>query len=136
MSKPIPAVRKYMSTSPHSIGPDGNLVQAHAMMREHSIRHLPVLDGGVLVGVVSARDVSQIEALVGGNPKQIPVGDAMATNVYATTPDAPLDEVVDEMARRKVGCAVVMDHSHVVGIVTTVDVCTALAELLRGRLRA
>lgn len=134
MTKAIPAIRKYMTTSPLSIGSDKSLLEAHAMMREHEIRHLPVLDNGVLVGVVSARDISQLEALVGGNPRAVPVSDAMSRSAYHVSPSAPLDEVASEMAKHKLGSVVVMDHHHVVGIVTTVDVCNALVDLLHGRL--
>ena len=58
----------------------------------------------------------------------------MATVVYAVSPESPLDEVVQTMGEHKYGSAVVMQNEKVVGIVTTVDVCRALAELLRTRL--
>ena len=135
MTSTIPAVRHYMTPSPHFIGADQNLVQAHTMMREHSIRHLPVMQGGALVGVVTARDLSQVEALIGTNPKEVTVSDAMSLWTYAALPDTPLDRVVDEMASRKLGCAVVIEHERIIGILTTVDVCTALYELLHGKRR-
>ncbi|MFM2420592.1 MAG: hypothetical protein RL385_5315, partial [Pseudomonadota bacterium] len=50
------------------------------------------------------------------------------------SPDAPIDEVVGEMAAKKFGSAVVQQNHKVVGIFTTVDVCKAFAELLHGRL--
>lgn len=136
MSKAIPQVRKYMSTSPHSIGKDQTLARAHAVMREHSIRHLPVLDGGTLVGLLSLRDAHLIETLKDVDANVVTVEDAMSTVVYSVSPDAALDEVAATMAERKYGCAVVMQNHHVVGIFTTVDVCAALSELLHGRLRA
>jgi acetoin utilization protein AcuB len=136
MTRVIPAVRHYMTASPYSIGADQSLTQAHALMREHSIRHLPVLEGERLVGVVTERDLSQLEALSGTNPKEMLVTDAMSLWTYAAKADTPLDLVVDEMASRKLGCAVVIEQARVVGIFTTVDVCTALYELLHGRLRS
>ncbi len=45
MSKAIPSVQKYMTTSPHTIGEDQPMAVAHQMMREYKIRHLPVLRG-------------------------------------------------------------------------------------------
>ena len=50
MSKAIPSVQKYMTTSPHTIGDDQPMSLAHRMMREHKIRHLPVLRGAKIVG--------------------------------------------------------------------------------------
>jgi len=134
MSKAIPAVQKYMSTSPHTIGQEQPLTVAHQMMREHNIRHLPVLHGGAIVGVISTRDLHLIESLEGVDPRQVTVQEAMANNPYVVAPDAPLDEVAQTMASEKYGSAVVAQHQKVVGILTTVDLCRALAELLRTRL--
>lgn len=124
-----------MTTSPYSIGPEQSLVHAQHLMREHRIRHLPVLHGGQLAGMLTERDIALIEVLKDVDPKKVTVEDAMTTEVYAVTPEAPLDEVAREMASKKYGSAVVLQNGHVVGIFTTVDACTALNELLHGRLR-
>lgn len=134
MTKAIPTIQKHMTTSPHSVGLDQPLSQAHAFMRKHDIRHLPVLSGGALVGLLSERDLTLIETLKDVDPKTVTVEEAMSTNVYAVSPDAPLDEVVSTMAEHKHGSAVVMQNGHVVGIFTTVDACRALGQLLRTRL--
>ena len=134
MSKPIPTISKHMTTSPHSIGRDQPLSLAHKFMQEHNIRHLPVLDGGTLVGMVTDRDLHLVESLDGIDPTMILVDDAMSSTVYSVAPDLPLDEVVTTMAEHKYGSAVVMQNSKVVGIFTTVDVCRTLAELLHTRL--
>jgi len=134
MSKPIPTIQMYMTTAPHSIGADQTLAQAHTMLRERGIRHLPVLSGGKLVGMLTERDLRFVESLKDVDPASVKVEDAMTTTVYSVSPDAMLDEVVGEMAEHKYGSAVVMQNGKVVGIFTTVDVCRALSELLRGRL--
>jgi acetoin utilization protein AcuB len=134
MSKPIPTLQKFMSTSPHSIGKDQSLAKAHETMKAHHIRHLPVLDAGRLVGLLTSRDLALVETFRDVDPKQVTVEDAMSTEVYAVSPTAPLDEVVREMAEKKYGSAVVLSNGHVVGIFTTVDACRALAELLSTRL--
>lgn len=134
MTKPIPTIQKYMTTSPHTIGADQMLAHAHAMLRELGIRHLPVLRGGQLVGMLTERDLALVESLKDVDAAKVSVEDAMSQEVYTVSPDAGLDEVVGEMASKKFGSAVVMQNGKVVGIFTTVDVCTAFAELLRGRL--
>jgi len=134
MSKPIPTIQKYMTTQPHSIGRDQKMSAAHKMMREHRFRHLPVLTGGRLVGVLSDRDLHLIETLRDVDPDQVPVEDAMTNDPYTVSPDSPLDEVVATMAEHKYGCAVVMQNNKLVGIFTTVDACRAFAELLHARL--
>ena len=132
--KPIPAVRKYMTTTPHTIGAEQAMSQAHKMMRASRIRHLPVLHAGKLVGVVSDGDLHLIETLKDVDPEQVTVEDAMTQAPYAVGPDTPLDDVVKTMAEHKYGSAVVVDNDKVVGIFTTVDACRAFAELLHGRL--
>jgi len=134
MSKPIPTIQKYMTTSPHSIGVEQTLAKAHAMMREHSIRHLPVLHGGKLLGMLTERDLRLVESLAGVDPTTVKVEDAMSTVVYSIGPETPLDVVVATMGEHKYGSAVIMQNDKVVGIFTTVDVCRALAELLQTRL--
>lgn len=131
--KAIPTVQKFMSAAPHSIGVDQPLSRAHAMLRDHRVRHLPVLRGGRLVGLLTERDLHLIESLAGVDQDTTRVDEAMATSVYAVPPDTPLDEVVEEMAQHRYGSVVVMESDRVVGIFTTVDACRALAELLRAR---
>ncbi len=134
MSKPIPTIQKYMSTSPHTIGKDQPMALAHRMMREHHIRHLPVLHEARVVGIISDRDLNLIETLRDVDPKTVRVEDAMTPNPYVVEPGLALDEVVSTMAEKKYGCAVIAQHDKVVGIFTTVDVCRAFAELLHTRL--
>ena len=125
-------VQSYMSETIHSIGGEQMLSVAHEMMRKHGIRHLPVLHGGKLVGLVSERDLRFVEALRDVNTDSIRVDDAMATNVYCVSPDMPLAQVASHMAKFKCGSAVVMQSEKVVGILTTVDLCRALADVLHA----
>jgi acetoin utilization protein AcuB len=129
-----PTIRDYMTPSPHTIGPDQTLAVAHKMMREHGIRHLPVLRAGRLLGLVSDRDLRLIETLKDVDPGQVQVEEAMATEPYAITPDTSLEHVALEMAEHKYGSALVVEHDRVVGVFTTVDALRALQDLL-GRAR-
>jgi len=131
--KTMPKVDKYMTTSPHTIGIDQPLTQAHTIMHKFKIRHLPVLNAGKLVGVLTDRDLHLIETLKDVDPAKVTVEDAMTPSPYAVSPQAPLDEIAAEMAEHKYGCAVVLDNSHVVGVLTTVDLARVLAEVLRKR---
>jgi len=126
-------VQEYMSVAPVVVGSDRTLADAHRLMRERSIRHLPVVDHGRLVGVVSQRDLYLLETLKGVDPGTELVREAMAPDPYAVAPDAPLDEVAAEMAERKYGSAVVVDRGSVIGLFTTVDALRALASVVRRR---
>ncbi len=132
--RPIPAVRKFMSAAPHTIGVDQTMEHAHQMMRKFKIRHLPVLSAERLVGLVSDGDLHLVETLRDVDPKKILVEEAMSDQVYSVHPDTPLDEVVKEMARHKYGSAIIVDNHHVVGVFTTVDACQAFAEMLHTHL--
>lgn len=134
MSKPIPHISKYMTTTPHTIGFDQTLQTAHKLMRDHHFRHLPVLQGGKLVGMVTERDLALIETLKDVDPTKVTVEDAMTPAPYTVAPDALLDEVVATMAEHRYGSAVVVDNSHVVGVFTTVDALVAFSDLLHSRL--
>jgi acetoin utilization protein AcuB len=134
MSKPIPSIQKYMTTTPHSIGSEQTIATAAAMMTQHQIRHLPVLHGGQLMGILTDRDIKLIESFRDVDASKLSVEDAMTEQPYSVDPETPLDEVVQTMAEKKYGSAVVVQNHKVVGIFTNVDACRALAELLSTRL--
>jgi len=122
-------VRRFMTPSPHSIGLDQPLAEAAQRMREHRIRHMPVLEGGKLRGIVTERDIALVEALGDVDPKTVTVEEAMTPEPWSVSPDASLAEVVHTMAERKYGCAVIMEGEHVVGVLTTIDALRAFAEM-------
>jgi acetoin utilization protein AcuB len=134
MNKPIPSIHKYMTTTPHSIGSEQTLARASSMMSEYQIRHLPVLHGGRLLGILTDRDIKLIESFRDIDPTRISVEEAMTERPYTVDPETPLDQVARTMAEKKYGSAVIVQNQKVVGIFTTVDACQALADLLSTRL--
>ena len=133
MAKAIPQIHEFMTPTPLTIGADQMLSQAHEMMREHGIRHLPVLVGGRLEGILSDRDLSLVETLRDVEPSKVTVEEAMTAVVYTVAPDAPLDEVAAHMAEHRLGSAVVLRGGKVAGVFTAVDGLRALADVLHGR---
>ena len=134
MNKTIPTIQKYMTTSPHSVGVDQTLITAERLMKEFSIRHLPVLRAGVLVGILSDRDIKFVESFKGVDPKNILLSDVAIESVFTVSPESKLDDVCDAMAENKYGCAVVMQNNKLVGIFTWVDALNAMSQLLKTRL--
>lgn len=134
--KSMPAIEKYMTTSPHSIGAEQPLIKAEKMMREFKIRHLPVLEGGKLIGIISDRDVKFIESFKDVNPETMTVSEACSEEPYIVSPKAPLNEVCSEMAQHKYGSVLVVDNNKLVGIFTWIDALLALNSLLETRLKA
>ena len=116
-----------MTPQPLTIGREQTLVTAHTMMAENRIRHLPVLEHGDLVGVVSQRDLYFVETLAGVDKFADKVDDAMTVDVRAFPPDALLAEVANVMHEHKLGCAVVVERGRVIGIFTAMDALRLLA---------
>jgi acetoin utilization protein AcuB len=130
---PLP-IRQFMSPDPSCIEQDKPMTEAHRLMRQRRMRHLPVLSRGRVVGVVSAGDLHLLEGLTDVDPERVCVEEAMTPEPYCVDPDAPLDQVVDVMAGNKYGCAIVVEAERVVGIFTTVDALEAFARVLRGEM--
>jgi acetoin utilization protein AcuB len=122
-----------MTSAPHSIGRDQTLSRAQERMRELGVRHLPVLEGGKLVGVLSQRDALFVETLRDVDPAQVLVEEAMTSDVYVARPETPLAEVAAAMAEHKYGCVVVMTGARLTGIFTTVDALRALIAIAESR---
>ncbi len=135
MSKPIPQIKKYMTQTPISIEKDAPLLDAAALMQKNHIRHLPVLYGGKIEGILSSTDVNLIRSLNGVDLAKLKVYDCFTPNPYKVTPETLLDEVLDEMAEKKYGCVLVNDNEHLVGIFTWIDALKATKNLLETRLR-
>jgi acetoin utilization protein AcuB len=133
MTRSSPTVSAAMTTAPYSIGPDETLAVAHALMRHHALRHLPVIEKGKLIGVVSLRDLHRIESVRRLPPVALEVRDAMTTDVYAVPSGTPLAEVALEMAHHRYGCTIVVDDGCVIGVFTVVDACRAVHDLLVAR---
>jgi acetoin utilization protein AcuB len=125
-NKPI---HEYMTPLPHTIGADQTLESAALRMAQLGARHLPVLEGGVLVGVLSERDIAFVRSLRSIDPDRTTVDEAMTPEPYVVGPEMPVAAVARTMADKKVGCAIVVDHGSVIGIWTTTDALSLLANL-------
>jgi acetoin utilization protein AcuB len=134
--KAIPKLTKYMTTTPFAINSESTLVEAMNVMNEKHIRHLPVIKGNNVYGLISDRDLKSIMAYAGTNPKALHVGDICVDEPYITNPDAPIDEVAKEMVTRKIGSAIVIDNGKLVGIFTATDACQALSDICHSRFHA
>ncbi len=132
--KAIPTVMNYMTVMPHSIGSDQTIEAAYNMMKEHSIRHLPVLSSGQISGVVSDRDLKLAMSIRGVEASKTTVEEVATNDVFLVKPESKLDDVVKTMADKKIGSVLVVDNHRLVGIFTTTDALMALNELLHTRL--
>jgi len=120
-------VQDWMSSQPATIGDDQPLMAARERMHHLGVRHLPVLHGGHLVGVVSERDIGLVEALQGDLAK-VRVDEAMTPDPWTVRRDAAIAEVAATMAEKRIGTAIVIEGAdQIVGLFTTTDALRALA---------
>ena len=130
------SIAHFMTASPYTIGKDQTLAKAQAAMRELGVRHLPVLDAGVVVGLLSQRDIYFVEALEVSGAQGAAVEEAMSQSLYCVQIHEELGDVAAHMAEHKYGCALIFDGTKLVGIFTTTDALRALTSVARGTARS
>lgn len=119
-----------MTPFPHAIAADADLAAAEAMMTEHQVHHLPVMSDGHLVGILSMRDVHVARAVTGEGATALRVAELAARPPVAVDIRTPLARAANEMAEAHLGSVIVTREGKLVGILTTMDVCRALGDLL------
>ncbi len=134
--KHMPLIKSVMTPFPYSIETERSLDDARAMMNRHNVHHLPVMQNGRLIGVISDRDVRAggtrgSEDDPPGDPPLI--RDVCDARAYVVALNTPLDQVLLHMARTHTDAALVTKEDRLVGIFTMTDACRAYGELLRSK---
>lgn len=114
-------INSHMTRVPHTIGLEQSIAEADRRMRAFGCRHLPVLKGGALQGIISQRDIALVSALGSVDPEALPVEEVMVQEPLVVSPTAELADVVARMADDRLETAVIIDHQRVVGVFTTTD---------------
>jgi acetoin utilization protein AcuB len=130
----MPVVGVVMTSFPYFVGVNDNAKQMESMMDEHGIRHLPVQEDGKVVGIVSERDLHHyVKRDAPAAEKQtIQARHVMVSDPYVVPFRAPLNDVVFEMARRRIGSVIVQRQGKLAGILSAIDVCRILGEYLES----
>jgi acetoin utilization protein AcuB len=118
-------VRHYMATDVVTAVKETTIQEALRLMKEHSIRHLPVVDGeDRLLGWVSDADLRGV--LIASMLEELTLEDVMIRHPYTTHPRMELSGVARLMLERRIGGLPVLEDGVVVGVITVVDVLGAL----------
>ena len=131
----VPPIKTVMTPFPYSIDIDAPINKARAFMHKQNIRHLPVISGGKLAGVVSDRDIK----LYLGPDLDYPeadttrVRDVYLANPYVVDLNESLDIVLLAMAERHIGSVLVTRDGKLAGLFTATDACRTFAQYLRKR---
>jgi len=126
-------VGEFMTVAPPTIGDDQPLTDGYRLLRELDLRHLPVLHGGKLVGLLSPRSGRSLGAVEDVDGECTPVSEAMSPDAYAVGVHDMLRDVTAEMAEHHHELAVVLEHGRVIGIFTTENALGALSQLLASQ---
>jgi len=136
-------VTRWMSKTVYSVHPDSKLIDAVEIMMEHRIRHVPVLDGDRLVGIISDRDVrntlprknemQQLPEISCRGSLNRRASVAMTRYPITIPVDFSIHEAAEIMCREKIGALPVMDVGRMVGILSAEDLLWALTQLTAPR---
>lgn len=120
-------IKNFMTPCPYTVNADTSLDKALEMMKLRSIRHLPVVSDGNLIGVVAERDIL-VSQMVCQTTKFCPsVGDICFKEPLIFTESTTLSDVALKLAESREDCAIISDDAgNFVGIFTTTDACKAL----------
>ncbi len=119
-------VEDWMTPLPYTLAPTDSVEQATALLREHGVRHLPVVAEGGVVGIVSERDLFVASRFANTHGMKVEV--IMEPDPYIVTRSTPLCEVARTMEARRYGAAIVVENGCLVGVFTAVDGLRALSQ--------
>jgi acetoin utilization protein AcuB len=135
-------VQDYMTTEVTSLQESDTLLDAAMVFVRSSFRHLPVLQGKKVVGIITERDVKQFApSLLSGTTAEeynaimetTPISRVMTKNPMTLRPDQPIFEAARMLHQRRVGCMPVVENGELVGIVTTTDLLGLLMKMMEDR---
>jgi len=133
--------RDLMTPNPLTVTPQASIAEAWDVMRELAVRHVPVVEDGVLVGMLSDRDFAQVDIarvlrVEGADALREELGTSIAevmnSDVISVEPETGVGEVISLLLEHKIGAVPVVEAGtqEVVGIISYVDVLRALQDLV------
>lgn len=116
-----------MTPLPYTLAPGDTVEHATALLREKGVRHLPVVDAGRVVGLISERDLFVASRFANTHGMKVEI--IMEPEPYTVTRDTSLREVARTMESKRYGAAIVVDAGVLVGVFTAVDGLRMISEL-------
>jgi len=131
-----------MTANPFTVTPQNSVPDATAMMKKHAVRHLPVVQGSRVVGVVSQSDIAKASpssaTSLSANEvtyllSKLKVSSIMTRDPVTISPDALLEEAAIAMRDHKIEMLPVVENDALVGVITESAILDAFIELLGFR---
>ncbi len=135
----VPRVKDYMTGDPQTLGAGHSLLDAFLLIRRLNLHHIPIVEGGKVVGVLTDRDVARLSPslLVPLPPDEYnrvfeatDVSKVMSRNLITTNPEASLAVAAELLITNRLGCLPVVEAGRLVGIITVSDMLRALRDLM------
>jgi len=120
-------VKNWMITEVITASPEDTVEDAIQLMRRFSIRHLPIVENGKLVGLVTE---SNLRAYLSPEKLQLPLKEVMILNPITIDPETSIDEAARIIYKYKIGGLPVITEGKLVGIITITDILEAFIELM------
>jgi len=111
-----------------SIGYDAGIRDALVAMKKHSVRHLPVVENGQFLGLVTLGDLKQ--AIIASMIEQLKVSDVMIREPYTITRETSLEKAAQIIYEKRIGCLPVVEDEKIVGILTVNDILKAFIDIM------
>ncbi len=138
MAKAIIKVRDLMTVNVFVLNTTDSVSKAWKMMHEYKVRHLPIVNSGQLVGMISITDLIRLNSAV-TNTFEIPktlndefglleVSNIMTRRVISVSPDEPIEEVSKHLIENEYHAMPVETNGLLVGIITTTDLIKYLTD--------
>jgi acetoin utilization protein AcuB len=120
-------VKSWMVTEVITASPEDTVEEAIQLMRRFSIRHIPIIENGKLVGLVTE---SNLRAYLSSEKLQLPLKEVMILNPITVDPETSIDEAARIIYKYKIGGLPVITEGKLVGIITITDILEAFIELM------
>lgn len=130
------SIEAIMSTNLITLEPSSTIAEARALMHEHRIHHIPVVNGDHLVGLITLTNVLAATDSFLRDPKhrihanEIGIEEAMVADVATVDINASLRHAALFLEKHKIGCLPVLDDDKLVGIITDTDFVAVAINLL------
>ena len=132
MNRPAPTMREVMTAAPTAIDAAATLSEAEALMASLDVHHLPVMESGDVISVVSDRELLRMTSPARAQDGEgLVVRDVCQHPALAADVDDPLVKVLDVMVQRHLSSVLVMADGDLAGIFTATDACRVLSMLLQ-----
>ena len=131
-------VSEWMTRKVFSVKPDDSVSAVVRMIKEKSIKHIPVAEQGKLKGIISDRDIKdycpskatsldmyELHYLL----EKTSVREVMKTKVFTTAPDMPVEEAAMVLYDKNIGCLPVIESGKLAGIISDRDIFRALIDI-------